>query len=70
LEFRVTHRFGDIGGTAGGFHTLYGLDNSSNIRIAFEYGVSDRFNIGFGRNKMSEALDGYLKYQLLRQTML
>jgi hypothetical protein len=33
LEFRVEHRFGDIGGAAGGAQTLFGLDNSADIRI-------------------------------------
>ena len=28
LDFRITHKFGDIGGSNGGFHTLYGLDLS------------------------------------------
>ena len=40
LDFKVIHRFGDIGGTEGGSRTLYGFDNSSDIYIGFEYGIS------------------------------
>lgn len=68
LDFRVTHHFGDVAGNGGGVHTLYGMDLASDIRIAFEYGVNDRFTIGVGRSKIGEMIDGYLKYRLLAQT--
>ena len=72
LEFRVEHRFGDIGGTDGGVQTLYGLDNSSDIRLAFEYGITDNWMVGFGRSKGTgvpyrSLLDGFTKYHILRQ---
>jgi hypothetical protein len=72
LEFRVEHRFGDIGGTDGGAQTLYGLDNSSDIRLAFEYGITDNWMVGLGRSKGTSApyrslLDGFSKYHILRQ---
>jgi hypothetical protein len=73
LEFRVEHRFGDIGGAAGGAQTLFGLDNSSDIRIAFEYGITDKLMIGLGRSKGTGApykslIDGFAKYRVLEQT--
>ncbi|MBC7760023.1 MAG: hypothetical protein H7069_14280 [Phormidesmis sp. FL-bin-119] len=67
LDFKVIHRFGDIGGTDGGSRTLYGFDNSSDIYIGFEYGISDRFNISFGRSKYEQLLDLQLKYAFLQQ---
>lgn len=71
LDFRVTHRFGDISGSDGGFHNWWGLDNSSDIRIAFEYGLSDNLMIGLGRSKGSgtvvEIIDGFIKYRVLTQ---
>ncbi len=67
LDFKVIHRFGDIGGIDGGARTLYGLDNSADIYIGFEYGISDRFNISFGRSKYEQLLDLQLKYALLQQ---
>ncbi|MFN5983043.1 MAG: DUF5777 family beta-barrel protein [Fluviicola sp.] len=72
LEFRVEHRFGDIAGSFGGAQTLFGLDNSADIRIAFEYGVTDNFMIGLGRckgngNPYNALIDGFGKYKILRQ---
>ncbi len=71
LEFIVAHKFGDLAGANGGVKTFFGLDNSSDIRIAFEYGVTNNLNIGIGRNKgvnqQTQVLDGYLKYRLLQQ---
>ncbi|HXH98816.1 MAG TPA: DUF5777 family beta-barrel protein [Sphingobacteriaceae bacterium] len=68
MDFKVVHRFGDIGGTDGGSKTLLGLDNSSDIYIDFEYGISDRLSISFGRSKYEQLLDMQLKYALLQQT--
>jgi len=69
LDFRVAHRFGNMGAASGGgVHTLYGFDSSTDILIAFEYGVSDRLTAGFSRTKRREALQGSLKYKLLMQT--
>ena len=68
MDFRITHHFGDVAGDAGGVHTLYGFDNASDIRIAFEFGLTDRLTLGVGRSKQSEMLDAYLKYKLLQQT--
>lgn len=68
LNFLVIHRFGDIAGANGGAKTLYGLDNSSDIYIGFEYGVSDNFNIDFGRSKYEQLIDLGVKYYLLHQT--
>jgi hypothetical protein len=72
LEFRIEHKFGDIASTGAGINTLYGLDNVSDIRIAFEYGVTDKLMVGFGRSRGTgtpyrSLLDGFVKYRLLHQ---
>lgn len=67
LNFLVIHRFGDIGSSAGGGKTLWGLDNSSDIYIGFEYGLSDNLNIDFGRSKFEQMLELGLKYNILHQ---
>jgi hypothetical protein len=72
LEFRVEHRFGDIAGTNGGVQTLFGLDNSSDIRIAFEYGVTDNVMVGIGRSKgtgnpYTSLIDCFAKYRIFQQ---
>ncbi|MCX6183328.1 MAG: DUF5777 family beta-barrel protein [Bacteroidetes bacterium] len=67
MDFRITHRFGDVAGASGGVHNFYGFDNASNIRFSFDYGVTDRLQLGFGRSKISENLDFSVKYKFLEQ---
>ena len=50
LEFRIEHKFGDAAGELGGINTLYGLDNATDIRFAFEYGLTNNLMIGAGRS--------------------
>ena len=69
LDFRITHLFGNMGAeSGGGIHTLYGFDQSNDIRIAFMYGINDRLNIGFSRLKRDENLVGELKFKAVEQT--
>ncbi|MEO1436707.1 MAG: DUF5777 family beta-barrel protein [Bacteroidota bacterium] len=72
LDFRVTHRFGDIAGDFGGFQTLYGLENAADILIAFEYGITDDLMVGIGRTKgagpIRQLIHGFVKYRALKQT--
>ncbi len=72
LEFRVEHRFGDIAGDAGGVQNMFGLDNSSDIRLALEYGITDKLMVGLGRSKGTgtpyrSLIDGFAKYRILHQ---
>lgn len=73
LDFRVAHRFGDIGGSGGGSSTFFGLDNSTDIRIAFEYGITDRLTAGISRAKGSgnftQLYEVLGKFKVLQQTM-
>jgi hypothetical protein len=68
LNFHITHRFGNIGSQSGGVHTLWGLDNATNIRFAFDYGITDRLQVGIGRSKTREHIDANVKYKLTEQT--
>jgi hypothetical protein len=69
MDFRITHRFGNIGtASGGGAHTLYGFDNSADIRIAFDFGITDKLTLGVGRSKAGELIDGLVKYRFLSQT--
>ena len=65
LDFRITHRFGEIG-TPQSYRTLFGFDNSTDIRIALEYGITDKIMTGIGRCKGAgpflEYWDSFLKY--------
>ncbi len=69
LDFRVNHQFGNIGTeSGGGVHTLYGFDQSNDIRIAFLYGIIDRITVGISRCKRNENLEGSAKVRALEQT--
>jgi hypothetical protein len=71
MEFRVSHKFGDIAGDNGGLQNFYGFDNLADVRIAFEYGITDNINIGLGRNKgvneRTGVVDMFGKMRLLQQ---
>jgi hypothetical protein len=77
LEFIVSHKFGDVlttnadGDLVPNVNEWFGLDNLADVRIAFEYGILNHFNIGLGRSKgiaqTRSVLDGYAKWQFLKQ---
>jgi len=68
LDFRITHRFGDMKiGEPQGKHTLWGLDNATNIRFSFDYGLTDKISLGIGRSKTQEHIDGNLKFRFIEQ---
>lgn len=68
LAFNITHRFGDMEiGESIGYHTYWGLDNATNIRFSFEYGLTDKLSVGFGRSRIQEHYDWNLKYRFLEQ---
>lgn len=70
LDFRITHRFGNIGEESnGGIHTLYGWDAISDVRFSFDYGITRSLQVGIARNKKNENLDGSLKWRFLEQTI-
>jgi hypothetical protein len=70
FDLRITHRFGEIA-TPSSARTLFGLDNSTDIRIGIEYGITDDWQVGFGRSKgfapYSELWDGLVKYKIIGQ---
>ena len=71
LDIRITHRFGDLAGDAGGFQTFFGLENAEDVLIGFEYGVLDNFSFGLFRTKgagdLPQLLNTAFKYRILRQ---
>jgi hypothetical protein len=64
LDFRISHRFGRVNS---GAYEFFGLDRST-IRLGLEYGLTDRFNIGIGRNSFEKIYDGFFKAKVLRQS--
>lgn len=65
MDFIVSHRFGRLNS---GAYELFGLDQA-NMRLGFDFGVTDAFNAGIGRNSFEKTYDGYLKYKLFRQSL-
>ncbi len=68
FNFLIIHRFGDIAGSLGGPQTAFGLDRVNDVYFGFEYGISDRLNIDFGRSTIGQLLQLELKYAALQQT--
>jgi hypothetical protein len=64
LDVRFLHRFGTVNS---GIKNLFGLDQA-NTRIGFDYGVSNRFMVGFGRSNVGKELDGFVKYRPIWQS--
>jgi opacity protein-like surface antigen len=50
-----------------GFNNLFGLDQA-NMRFGFDYGISNRFTIGFGRSNVGKEWDGFIKFRPLWQS--
>jgi hypothetical protein len=74
LDFRIAHRFGNVydanlkNPINETFQTFMGFDNATDIRISFDYGLTDNLTIGIGRSKFNRLLDGNLKWRILTQT--
>lgn len=72
LDARISHRFGDFAGDAGGWSTFFGLENAADVSTGFEYGITNQLTAGLARSKgaglMNQLLTGSLKYKLLHQS--
>jgi Membrane bound beta barrel domain (DUF5777) len=64
MDFRISHRFGMLNSGAG---NAFGLDQAS-MRLAFEYGITDRLMVGLGRSNVNKEVDAFAKFKLLRQS--
>jgi len=64
LDFRILHRFGLINTGAKNF---FGLDQA-NMRMGFDYGITNNLTVGIGRSNVNKELDGFIKVRLLRQS--
>jgi hypothetical protein len=76
MQFEVTHYFDDIAGSNGGIKNFFGLDNSTDVKIGFNIGLTDRLDLTIARAKSGHPLPQLrlekiyeiaFKYQLLRQ---
>ena len=71
MDIRITHRFGDFAGTAGGWQTFYGLENASDILIGAEFGLRDNLMFGISRTKgagpLKQNVHSFLKFRMITQ---
>jgi len=65
LDVRISHRFGQLNT---GAYDLWGLDQSANICLGLEYGITDWVMVGFSRSKLEKNFNGFLKFSILRQS--
>lgn len=64
LDFRILHRFGRINS---GVKQWFGLDDAT-MRMAFEYGMTDRVMVGVGRSTYRKEIDVFSKTSILQQS--
>lgn len=64
LDLKISHRFGAVNK---GLYEFFGLDNAS-MRWGFDYGLTDRLTVGFGRSSFQKQYDAFFKYKLLWQS--
>jgi hypothetical protein len=64
LDFRISHRFGDIGS---GSKNMWGLDGPATLRLGLDYSITDRLVAGIGRSSYQKFFDGFVKYKFVRQ---
>ncbi len=65
LQFEIQHRFGTV---KNGITDIFGIYAPSNIRLALNYGITDRLMIGAGTTKDYKLQDIQWKYAILQQT--
>ncbi len=71
MEFKVVHNFGDVAGDGGGISRFYGLDNATDVKIAFQAGLTNKLNVLLARVKgggnVQQLLEAGIKCQFLKQ---
>ena len=66
LELLIHHRFGNV--KENKLDDIFGIYASSNIRMGFNYGITDKLMIGIGTEKDRKLQDAHVKYAILQQT--
>lgn len=66
LDVRILHRFGPI---SSGLYNFFGLDYSPfNVKVGFDYGISDNFMIGGAHSGYNKAYDAFFKWRIWQQS--
>lgn len=64
LHYSIMHTFGEVKSGPG---SLWGIDNGANVRFSFEYGITDKLSLGFGRSSLDRVYDFTSRVAILRQ---
>jgi len=64
LEFIIHHRLGTM---ENGIKDLAGIYGASNIRLGFNYGITERLMVGIGTERINKFTDVFAKYLILQQ---
>lgn len=70
LDFRIQHRFQPMQidkENVYGLYNMFGVDGAV-MRLGFEYGVTDKLMMGFGRSNVGKTYDLMAKYKIVQQT--
>jgi hypothetical protein len=66
LDVRIEHRFGPLNQ---GLYNFLGLDYSAfNVRIGFDYGITNNLMVGIGHVGWQKTYDAFLKLKILKQS--
>lgn len=66
LDVRISHRFGPLNQ---GLYNFLGLDYSAfNVRIGFDYGITNNLMVGVGHVAWQKTYDAFFKLKILRQS--
>lgn len=67
LNFLILHRFGELKDDAW-YYSLLGFDEAT-VRLAFDYGITDKLMVGVGRSSVLKIYDMNVKYKIAQQTI-
>src|SRR5574340_1584101 len=66
LDVRILHRFGPMNS---GIYNFFGLDYSPfNVKVGFDYGITDNFMVGIAHSGYQKTYDGFFKVKIFRQS--
>ena len=65
LNFLILHRFGELKDDAW-YYSLLGID-AATVRMAFDYGITDKLMFGVGRSSGTKIYDFSVKYKITQQ---
>ena len=66
LNMTIMHTFGIV--TEKPLNNFFGFDFGPNVRLGFDYGITDSWTVGIGRSSREKGVDFRTKFAVLKQT--